>query len=42
MVPMSPKMGLSKRIRDGYVLTENEKITEAGEYTKEKADKLIV
>ena len=41
MVPMSRKMGLSKRIHDGYVLTEDEKITEAGEYTKEKGDQII-
>jgi 5-methylthioadenosine/S-adenosylhomocysteine deaminase len=41
MVPMSRKMGLSKRIHDGYVLTENEKITEAGEYTKEKGAQII-
>ena len=38
---MSRKMGLSKRIHDGYVLTEDEKITEAGEYTKEKGDQII-
>ena len=41
MVPMSPKMGLSKRIQDGYVLTEDEKITEAGEYTNEKGEQII-
>ena len=41
MVPMSRKVGLSKRIRDGYVLTEEEKITAAGEYTKEKGDQII-
>ncbi len=41
MVPMSRKMGLSKRIHDGYVLTEDEKITEAGEYTKEKGEQII-
>jgi 5-methylthioadenosine/S-adenosylhomocysteine deaminase len=41
MVPMSRKMGISKRIHDGYVLTEDEKITAAGEYTKEKGDQLI-
>jgi len=41
MVPMSRKMGLSKRIRDGYVLTEDEKIAKVGEYTKEKGDQII-
>ena len=41
MVPMSRKMGLSKRIPDGYVLTEHETITEAGEYTKEKGARII-
>ncbi|MGD2015982.1 MAG: hypothetical protein PVG84_19690, partial [Desulfobacterales bacterium] len=41
MVPMSRKMGLSKRICDGYVFTENEKIIEAGNYTKEKGDQII-
>ena len=41
MVPMSRKMGLSKRILDGYVVTENEKILEAGNYTKEKGDQII-
>ena len=38
---MSRKMGLSKRILDGYVLTDNEKIKEAGQYTKEKGDQII-
>ena len=41
MVPMSRKMGLSKRIQDGYVLTENEKISAAGEYTQELGDQII-
>jgi hypothetical protein len=41
MVPMSRKMGLSKRIHDGYVLTENGKISEAGEYTQEKGAQII-
>ena len=38
---MSRKMGLSKRILDGYVLTENENIIEAGQYTEEKGDQII-
>ena len=42
MIPMSREMGLSKRIHDGYVLTEDEKITEAGEYTEEKGDQMLV
>jgi 5-methylthioadenosine/S-adenosylhomocysteine deaminase len=41
MIPMSRKMGLSKRIHDGYVLTEDKKITEVGEYTKEKGHQII-
>jgi 5-methylthioadenosine/S-adenosylhomocysteine deaminase len=41
MIPMSRKLGLSKRIQDGYVLTEDEKITEAGAYTKEKGAQII-
>ena len=41
MVPMSRKMGLSKRIRDGYVLTENDKIIEAGQYTNEKGSQIL-
>ena len=41
MVPMSRNMGLSKRIHDGYVLTENDKITEAGDYTVEIGDRII-
>ena len=41
MVPMSRKLGVSKRILDGYLLTENEKILEAGQYTEEKGDQII-
>ena len=41
MIPMSRKMGLSKRIHDGYVLARDDKITEAGDYTKEKGDRII-
>ena len=41
MVPMSRKMGLSKRIQDGYILTEEEKITGAGEYTKAKGEQIL-
>jgi len=41
MVPMSRKMGLSKRIQDGYVLTEDEKISAAGEYTKETGEQIL-
>ena len=41
MIPMSRKMGLANRIHDGYVLTENEQIAEAGEYTKTKGDQII-
>ena len=38
---MSRKMGLAQRIHDGYVLTEDDKIAEAGEYTKEKGAQII-
>jgi imidazolonepropionase-like amidohydrolase len=41
MIPMSRKMGLSKRIRDGYVFTEDEKIAKVGEYTKENGEQII-
>ncbi len=41
MVPMSRKMGLSKRIHDGYVLTDDGKIAAAGEYTREKGEQII-
>ena len=41
MIPMSRQMGLSKRIHDGYILTENDKITEAGEYTEAKGEQII-
>ncbi len=41
MIPMSRKMGLSKRIRDGYVLTEDETIKEAGEYGEEIGSRII-
>ena len=41
MVPMSRKMDLSKRIHDGYVLTENETIRETGNYTEEKGEQII-
>ncbi|MEX1330385.1 MAG: amidohydrolase family protein [Desulfobacterales bacterium] len=41
MVPMSRRMGVSKRIHDGYVFTENDKIIEAGNYTREKGEQII-
>ena len=41
MIPMSRTMGLSKRIHDGYVLSDDDKIIEAGEYTNEKGEQII-
>lgn len=41
MIPMSKKLGLSSRICDGYVLTENDKIIEVGNYTNEKGEQLL-
>ena len=38
---MSRRMGVSKKIHDGYVFTENEKIVEAGQFTEEKGNKII-
>ena len=38
---MSRKMGLSKRIRDGFVLTEDDKIIATGEYANEKGERII-
>ena len=41
MIPMSRNLGLSKRIHDGFVLTEGDKIKEAGLYTSEKGQQII-
>ena len=41
MVPMSRKMGLAKRIHDGYGLTQDNKIKEADPYTREKGQQII-
>jgi 5-methylthioadenosine/S-adenosylhomocysteine deaminase len=41
MVPMSRVIGISKRIHDGYVITEDDIIIEAGKYTAETGERII-
>jgi 5-methylthioadenosine/S-adenosylhomocysteine deaminase len=41
LLPFSRKLGLDKRIADGYVLIERDKILEVGEYSKEVGKKII-
>ncbi|MHA1448886.1 MAG: amidohydrolase family protein [Candidatus Hodarchaeales archaeon] len=41
LLPLSREQGLEKRIRDGYILTEGNKIKEIGQYTPEIGKKIL-
>ena len=41
LIPLSEKLGIEKRIEDGFVLTENKKIIKVGEYTPEIGSQII-
>lgn len=41
MVPVSDKSGRDKRIKDGYVLIEDDKIIEVGQYTEETGKRIV-
>lgn len=41
LLPISDKIGRSERIKDGYVLTENNLIKETGRYTEQTGERII-
>lgn len=41
LLPISDKLGRGKRIKDGYVLIENDKILEVGQYTEEIGKRIL-
>ena len=41
LLPLSREQGLEKRIEDGFILTQGNKIKETGKYTPEKGKQIL-